>query len=228
MTAGKTVSYPLAHDLKSVTLYDFWSPATSVQRILPGGAVDEMRIDVNGDFHEINFRGEAAELVDNRTFQAQQGGLAEFPSEPTPSAFVDAPIPGHLGQAWFGTGPEMIHTVKRASISIKNNIDFRRKDFGSLRARCLVPGEREVQVELEMYSQDRTVFNELYEAARLRIGVPQLIQLWNAPGQLCGLWVPNFVPEIPEFLDDEPRLRWKVKASQAQGTAEDELHVAFA
>jgi hypothetical protein len=36
------------------------------------------------------------------------------------------------------------------------------------------------------------------------------------------------VPEIPEFLDDEPRLRWRVRSSQAQGAGEDELNVAFA
>jgi len=228
MIAGSTVSYPLAHDLKSVTLYDFWSPDTSVQRVLPGSAVDEMRIDVNGDYHEITFRGEAAELVDSRTFQAEQAGLAAFPVEPVLAAHAEAPIPGHLGQAWLGTGPEMIHTVKSARVSINNNIAFRRTDFGSLRARCLVPGDREVQVELEMYSQDRAVFNELYEAARMRNGLPLMVQLGSAPGQLCGLWIPNFVPEVPEFLDDEPRLRWKVRASQAQGTSEDEVYVAFA
>lgn len=228
MTAGAAVTYPLAHDLKSVTLYDYWSPETAVQRILAGGAVDEMAIEVNGDFHEIRFRGEASELIDNRTFQAQQAGLAAFPAEPALGAYVETPVPGHLGQAWLGTGPDRIHTVKSARITIKNNIDFRSKEFGSLKAQCLVPGEREVSVELELYSQDKTVFNELYEASRWRNGLPLMIQMGNAPGQMCGVWVPNFVPEVPEFLDDEPRLRWRVASSQAQGAAEDEVHVAFA
>jgi hypothetical protein len=137
-------------------------------------------------------------------------------------------VPGHLGQAWLGTGPDRIHTVKSARITIKNNIDFRRRDFGSTKAQCLVPGEREVSVELELYSQDKTVFNELYEAAQWRNGLPLMIQMGAAAGQMCGVWVPNFVPEVPEFVDDEPRLRWRVASSQAQGTAEDEVHVAFA
>ncbi|NWF84910.1 MAG: hypothetical protein HXY18_13900 [Bryobacteraceae bacterium] len=228
MATGAAVTYPLAHDLKSVTLYDYWSPETAVQRILAGGAVDEMAIEVNGDFHEIRFRGEASELIDNRTFQAQQAGLAAFPAEPALAGYVETPVPGHLGQAWLGTGPDRIHTVKSARITIKNNIDFRRRDFGSAKAQCLVPGEREVSVELELYSQDKTVFNELYEAAQWRNGLPLMIQMGAAAGQMCGVWVPNFVPEVPEFVDDEPRLRWRVASSQAQGTAEDEVHVAFA
>jgi hypothetical protein len=228
MAAGAAVSYPLAHDLKSVTLYDYWSPETAVQRILAGSSVDEMTVNVNGDFHEITFRGEAAELVDNRTFQAQQGGLALFPAEPALAGNVEAPIPGHLGQAWLGTGPTMIHTVKSARVVVKNNIDYRRRDFGSLKTRCLVPGDREVTIDLELYSQDSTAFNELYEAARLRNGLPLTIQMGNAPGQMSCIWIPNFVPEIPEFVDDEPRLRWRVKSSQAQGLAEDEVNVAFA
>lgn len=228
MATGATVTYPLAHDLKSVTVYDYWSPETAVQRILAGGAVDEMSIDVNGDFHEITFRGEAAEMIDSRTFMAGQAGLASFPAEPALGAVVETPVPGHLGQAWLGTGPERIHTVKSARIAIKNNIEFRRNDFGSLRARCLAPGDRAVSVELELYSQDRAVFSELYEAARLRNGLPLMIQMGDAPGRMCCVWAPNFVPETPEFLDDEPRLRWRVRSSQAQGTAEDEIHVAFA
>lgn len=228
MAAGRSVTYPLAHDLKSVTLYDYWTPETAIQRILAGSSVDEMRLEVNGDFHEITFRGEAAELIDSRTFQGEQGGLAAFPAEPALAGNAEAPIPGHLGQAWLGTGPSMIHTVKNARVVVKNNIEYRRRDFGSLKTRCLVPGEREVLVELELYSQDKDVFNELYEAARMRNGLPLTLQMGEAPGQMCGLWVPNFVPEVPEFLDDEPRLRWRVKSSQAQGVAEDEVYVAFA
>lgn len=228
MQAGAAVVYPLAQDPKSVTIYDYWSPATAIQRILTGAAIDELEFEVNGDFHEIRFRGEASELLDSHTFQTQQGGLESFPAEPPQIAHVEAPIPGHLGQAWFGTGPEMLHTVKKATLSVKNNMDFRRKDFGSLRPKCLVPGDREVSVELELYSQDKAVFNELYAAATLRNPVPFMMQLGSQPGQMSCVWVPSFVPEIPEFADDEPRLRWRVRSSRAQGAGEDEVYVAFA
>lgn len=228
LTMGSSVVYPLAHDLKSATLYDYWSPATAIQRILAGCAMDEMTIEINGDYHEIRFRGEAAALLDSRSFQSGSAGLTTFPAEPVVGVNIEAPIPGHLGQAWIGTGPELLHTVRSARVVIKNNIDLQRKDFGTLAPRCFAPGDREVTVELELYSQDKSVFSELYEAAQLRNALPLMLQLGSAPGQMSCVWVPNFVPEIPEFLDDEPRLRWRVRSSLAQGTGEDELHVAFA
>ncbi|MCP5117709.1 MAG: hypothetical protein GY953_43355, partial [bacterium] len=43
----RTVTYQLATDLQSVSIYDFWSPESSVHRILTGGAVDKLKIAVN-------------------------------------------------------------------------------------------------------------------------------------------------------------------------------------
>lgn len=228
LPAGSAVVYPLAHDLKSATMYDYWSPSTAIQRLLAGCVMDEIAFEINGDYHELRFRGEAAALLDSRTFQSGQAGLAAFPEEPGVGVNIEAPVPGHLGQAWFGTGPEMLHTVKSARIVLKNNVDLQRKDFGMSTPRCFAPGEREVNVELELYGQDKSVFNELYEAAQLRNALPLMLQLGSAPGQMSCIWIPAFVPEIPEFLDDEPRLRWRVRSSQAQGAGEDELNVAFA
>jgi hypothetical protein len=53
------------------------------------------------------------------------------------------------------------------------------------------------------------------------------MQLGEAEGELCGVYVKSFVPEVPEFIDDENRLRWRFKASRAQGTVEDEIYVTF-
>jgi len=35
------------------------------------------------------------------------------------------------------------------------------------------------------------------------------------------------VPEVPEFDDGETRPEWKFQSSRGQGTADDELYVAF-
>ena len=75
---GPTVTYQPANDLSSVTIFDYWSPATSVQRILSGAAVDELKVDVNGDFHEFVFSGQARDLVDNSSFESGQCGLSAF------------------------------------------------------------------------------------------------------------------------------------------------------
>src|SRR6202034_1214005 len=52
---GPTTMYQTTENLSSLTLYDYWSPTTSVQRVLGGMAVDTLSIKVNGDFHEFDF-----------------------------------------------------------------------------------------------------------------------------------------------------------------------------
>jgi hypothetical protein len=224
---GATVSYGPARALPSVSLYDCWSPEASVQRLLRGAAVDKMEIRVNGDFHEIGFEGIASDLLDSASFTTGQGGLTEFPAEPALGELNYSPVPGHLGQAWVGLGPSRFHTVTSALIRVENNLETRRHEFGMLEPRCLVTGERVVSVEFELYSRDDASFDELYQAARQRSPISCFMQLGEAEGELCGVYVKSFVPEVPEFIDDENRLRWRFKASRAQGTVEDEIYVTF-
>lgn len=224
---GEALSFAPARQLKSVSLYDCWSPLGSVQRLLRGAAVDRMEVRVNGDYHEIGFDGLAADLLDSASFETGQGGLTQFPAEPAVGELNYAPVPGHLGQAWVGLGPSRFHTVTMAKITVENNLEARRREFGMLEPQCLVAGERTVGVEFELYSRDDVSFNELYQAARQRSPVSCFMQLGEVEGELCGVYVKSFVPEVPEFVDDENRLRWRFRSSRAQGTAEDEIYVAF-
>src|SRR5450755_4225114 len=65
-----TVTYGPATELKSVSIFDYWSPATAVQRLLCGAGVDQMDILVNGDYHEFHFSGIAKDLLDSASFEA--------------------------------------------------------------------------------------------------------------------------------------------------------------
>jgi hypothetical protein len=40
--------------------------------------------------------------------------------------------------------------------------------------------------------------------------------------------MPNVIPEVPEFDDRNPRLEWAFGMSQANGTLDDEIRIAFA
>ena len=42
-----------------------------------------------------------------------------------------------------------------------------------------------------------------------------------------GVYLKSVLPEVPEYEDSEARLRWKFSGSRAQGTADDEIAVAF-
>jgi hypothetical protein len=224
---GGAVSYGLALRLPSVSLYEYWTPGTAVQRVLNGCVVDEMSVELNGDFHELTFRGAAAGVIDNRTFEPQQGGLASFPAEPAVQPLAEMPVPGHLGQAWVGTGPWLLDTVAEARIRIRNNVELRWQDFGLTEPQCAVPGDREVTIDLEIYGKPSEACEALYDSAIRREPVPLMVQMGIAAGGMCGIYVPNFIPAPPEFLDGEERLRWRLRGSIAQGTREDELYVAF-
>jgi hypothetical protein len=224
---GGTRTYAPATTLRSVSLYDRWSPADAAQRIVSGATVDELVFAVNGDFHEITISGQGADLLDNKSFESGDGNLTEFPEEPELEGLFEFPVPGHLGQAWVGSGPSRVYTLSKARIKVKNNVDLRSRDFGVLSPRCIVPGDREVTVDLELYSQNQPLFDELLQAARTRTPLPLMVQLGEQAGGLCGVYLPRFVPAVPEFLDEETRLRWRLKGSLALGTAEDEVYVSF-
>jgi hypothetical protein len=223
-----TVTYSAATQLPSVSLFDYWSPSTAVQRLLSGAAVDVLKIKVNGDFHEIEFQGEARQLIDSASFTAGLGALTEFPAEPAVSELDYQIIPGHLGQVWMGSTASRFFTLTDAEISVKNNIDMRKREFGFDGPRCLAAGEREVGMRFRILEQDDDATLALYTAARSRQPISVMLQLGEQPGQLCGIYLPNVVPEVPEFDDRNPRLEWAFGMSQASGTVDDEIRIAFA
>jgi hypothetical protein len=211
-----------------VSVFDYWDPVSTVQRVLCGAAVDRLAVKLNGDFHEFEFRGMAQDVVDSASFQVGDGGAAAFPAEP--SAFrIDgySLIPGNLGQVWLGVIPNQFWTVSSASIEVRNNLELRAKEFGSALPRAVVPGTREVFVTVELFSQDDTATTALYQAARQRSPLSVMFQLGQVPGQLMGVYVKSLIPDVPEFDDSETRLKWRFRDTRAQGTADDEVVIAF-
>ena len=151
-TSGATVAFPAvayapAKSLPSVSLFDYWDPNATVQRVVRGAGVDEMEIQLDGTEHRIVFRGPAAQHVDSVSFQSATGALTTFPLEPAVEADTSAPVPGHLGQVWLGNSQTQMMTLTKAQIRVKNNIQTRSFEFGSDYPLGLSPGEREVEVQ---------------------------------------------------------------------------------
>ena len=224
---GTTITYKLATDLGSVSIFDFWDPSTAVQRILNGAAVNTMRVKVNGDFHEFEFAGPSRDLLDSASFSSGAGNLSQFPGEPLQAGFDYTIVPGHLGQVWMGAVPNRFFTLTAAELSLENNIDLRVKEFGSDFARCIAGGPRAVKLNFSMFEQDDAQTKALYQAARQRSPIGVMLQLGEQTGQLFGAYMPAMVPEAPEFDDQETRLQWKFQSSRAQGTVDDEVFLAF-
>ncbi|HWQ55528.1 MAG TPA: hypothetical protein VN442_17710 [Bryobacteraceae bacterium] len=224
---GATCTYFPATELPSATIFDYWSPATAVQRILCGAAVNRMEVAVNGDFHEFHFSGLAQDLLDSSSFTAGLGALDSFPEEPALEQFDYSIIPGHMGQAWLGSTPSQFYTITSATFTLDNNLDLRAREFGSNVPKCISPGQRSVTVDFELYGLDDDATKGLYQAARQGSPVSVMFQLGEQEGQLMGVYLKSVTPEVPEFEDSEARLRWKFSGSRAQGTADDEIAVAF-
>jgi hypothetical protein len=221
------VTYAPASSLPSVTLFDYWSPGTAVQRVLHGAMVDEIAIRVNGDYHEFQFSGLAQDVIDSSSFSAGVASLESFPAEPALAPFDYSIVPGNIGQAWLGTTAAAFFTVTGASIGLRNNLESRAREFGSSLPLAIAPGPREVAVTLDLFSQDDSATASLYQAARQQSPITVMFQLGNSAGQMMAVYLQSVIPSVPQFNDGQNPLQWQFRPSRAQGTVDDEIQVAF-
>ena len=226
--ASRTITYRLGSLTSSVCLLDCWSPSGAVQRAIAGFAVDEFTVEINSDFHEFQFSGPAHDLVDNLTFQEGQSGFVSFPEEPTGEHETPSLVPGHLGEAIIGNlTSSMVHLTK-ARVQMRNNLDVTPREFGAERLRDVIAGLREVVTDFEVCAAADEGHNELYSALKQGDGFPLMMQLGQRTGELFGVYLPSVVGDTPTFEDSDTRLRWRVQSCRAQGSADDEMVVAFA
>jgi hypothetical protein len=224
---GKTITYVLGSNPSSVSLYDYWSPQQAIQRVLAGAAVDKLSLSINGDYHEFDFSGPAADVLDNSSFTSGQGGLTQYPVEPADLDFSYSIIPGHLGQVWLGSTPERFYTLTAADVKLDNALDLRNHEFGTEGPRCISAGRRNISMGFSLYQQDNEATRSLYDSARQRSPISAMVQLGQQSGQLLGVYLKSVLPEVPSFDDAETRLQWKFANCRAQGTADDEMTIAF-
>ena len=225
--SGPTATYKPATDLKSLSIYDRWDPAGAVQRLLTGAAVNELKIHVNGDFHEFEFSGGAADLIDSASFENGQGGLTAFPDEPAIEPLNYSIIPGHLGEVWLGNAPDNFCSLTKAELSFSNDVDLRRHEFGCPLSKGISPGARDVLFDFSIYQQDNAPTQSLYQAARQRSPVSIMLQFGQRQGQLFGIYMKSVVLEVPEFDDSDKRQQWQFQNCRAQGGPDDEIFIAF-
>ena len=222
------VTYFLADELPSASVFDYWDPSTVVSRILNGASVDRFRIRVNADYHELEFVGEAQDVLDTVSFLPGQGGLSSFPAEPTGTDPTLTPIPGNLGQAWLGApAASRFFSVTSATVEVDNDLDLRNREFGSTTPQCVAPGLRRVTADIDLFETDDEATRSLYAAARDETTIQAMFQLGEAAGSMIGVYMPQVVPQVPEFDDGGRILQWRFRESRAQGVTNDEIVVAF-
>jgi hypothetical protein len=190
--------------------------------------MNRMTVRINGDFHEFEFSGPAADVIDSTSFEGGEAGLLDYPFEPELAPASYSVVPGHLGQAWIGNLPERFSTLTKAEVILDNDIDLRAREFGSFGPKAISAGVRSVLVNFSLYEKIDEGTRALYQAARQRSPVPVMFQLGQQSGQLFGVYMKSVVPEVPEFQDGDRRLEWQFTNCRAQGTSNDEIYIAFA
>jgi len=220
-------TYTLSRSLKSFSLFDYWSPGSSIQRIGRGAVVDKMKVEINGDYHTLSFSGPMIDVVDSLTFEQGIGGLTEFPVEPASLELAHPmPVLGHLGQALIGDS--RFYTLTEGEIAMTNGVDGKGREFGSVVPRCFVPGRRSVTFSASLYVTDEAETRALYANWSRRDAVPVMMQLGDRQGNLMGVYMPKVIPASPGFDDRENRLIWRLEKSVAHGTGDDELFIGMA
>jgi hypothetical protein len=222
-----TVTYAPDTELPSATIYDYWSPATAVQRVVPGVAVNQAQIIANGDYQEFEFSGMAADVVDSSSYQAGQAGLSAFPGEPAAAAGLYTVVPGHLGEVWLGATATQFFTLTAAQVTLQNGLDMRNHEFGAQLPLAIAPGARSVAIDFSVFQLDDAQTPALYQAARQRAPMSVMLQLGEQQGQLFGVYLKSVSLEVPSFDDSETRLQWRFQSCRAQGLVNDEVFVAF-
>jgi hypothetical protein len=222
-----TVTYVPGTELPSVSVYDYWSPGSAVQRMLCGAAIDQMDILLNGDYQEFHFSGMAQDLLDSGSFNSGQGTLTAFPAEPALGAFDYSIVPGNMGEAWLGASPTQFFTITGGTVTLKNGLAARSKEFGTNLPQAVAPGPRTVTAAFELYGMDDSATTALYQAARQQSPISVMFQLGQAQGMVMGVNMSSVIPVVPEFEDGQNRMQWKFLGSRAQGTVNNEIAVAF-
>ncbi|MBC7926553.1 MAG: hypothetical protein H7039_12930 [Bryobacteraceae bacterium] len=230
-TAGAsspTVTWTPSKTLPTASIFDYWSPLAAMQRVLTGAAVNEFGIKINADYHEFTFSGPAQDIIDSYSFSDGQGGLSSFPDEPVSQNFDSGIVPGHLGQVWLGAVAERFYTLTSAELKLSNSLEARTREFGLDNMQVVVPGQRKVTLDFDLYAGDDSSVNALYTASRQRSPMQVMFQLGQQQQQMFGLYLKSVVAEVPEYDDSESRLEWKFRNCRAQGSGEDEIAIAFA
>ncbi len=222
------VGYPLATSLPSLSLASYWDPSTTQQDIQNGAVVNEMKLTLNGETHDLAFSGPAQQLIDSITFASGQGGLSSFPSEPSNPVTNGVPIAGHKGQYWFGATPAKFATFLSGDLTINNAAIMREREGGSQVALGHAEMVRTVELQMSLYELDDANTQAIRTAAKNRTTIKAYLQLGDTQGTLFAFYIPAWVPQVPTRAEAQDNVEWQFAAGRAQGTsANTEIYLAF-
>ena len=119
-----SISYFPATELPSLSIFDYWDPATALQRIICGAAVDRMSIKLNGDFHQFEFEGIGAGFDRQREFHSGHGAIAELSGGAGDGGVRLLDRAGQYGRGLAGVSPAKFYTVTSGDIPVRQRSGY--------------------------------------------------------------------------------------------------------
>lgn len=215
-------------EVQTFGIFEFWRPATAVQRALNGVCADRTTIEINSDFVSMSVVAFAKSMADSVSANTV---TAPFPSAPVanPSEISSiSPISGHLGQALVGSSGQRVCTIVQGRISIDNGIEARSDEFGCYGAKAFTLGRRRVDLDLYLYERTDEVSRNLFEGAIRNEPTSVMLQLGVGQGNMMGIYLPVVLMPVPIFVDSDSRVLWRFKGAIATGLQDDELFISLA
>lgn len=186
IVASTSVTYALEDATPSLSIWDFISPSTADQRVIPGAVVTGAKFEFGGDFAYVEINGEAKHVLskDNFTNEDTTGksGLTAFPSEPGSQTVSGSAVAGYKGtitldgNAYTTLRSGSIEwTVAREKDKQAWNSDFPGPSAG---------GKRTVRIRLVLSDDDSANWLALKNKARNGTSVDLSIVIGSTAGNI--------------------------------------------
>lgn len=216
------------NEVQTFGMFEFWRPASAVQRVINGVCADRTTIEINSDFVSMSINAVAKSMTDSVTGSTVS---APFPSAPVvnPSEISSiSPISGHLGQALVGSSGQRVCTIVQGRISIDNGLEARSDEFGCYGAKAFTLGRRRVDLDLYLYERTDEISRDLFEGAIRNEPTSVMLQLGIGQGNMMGIYLPIVLMPVPIFADSDSRVLWRFNGAIATGLQDDELFISLA
>lgn len=225
VSAGVSVTYSLADASPSMSIFNYYDPASIIQELILGAIVQNVRVEWGGDVPMIELSGQGITNDSGRfatSDATEKGGLTSFPTRPAAPVTNGTPQPGFLGTI---TLDGVAYTIFRSgSLSMASGRELPQDVFNSYHPGSPAQDERDVRLDFTMDEDDGANFKALLLKSQGKTAWDAIIQIGTLAGSIFTATIKRLQFDAPE-RDDGSRKLGRRFTGKAHGTAslKDEL-----
>ncbi len=227
ITPATSVAYALDDLSPSLAIYNFRKPGTATQQCAFGAVVQRARIQIGGDFAQIDLSGPCKWVIDTDQFGTvgadHKGGLTSFPSEPASPVTNGNMAVGFTGNVLMDGNS--YGTLRTATIDADMQRDIPLDVYNNYFGVEPGQGRRIVNVEGSVYDDDSANLSSLKLKAHLKTPVPLVFAVGTVAGNIWTFSLANALLSAPRYDDSQRRyvVNFSGRAHATSGTSKNEL-----